>query len=113
MSTDGTAAFACRVDPLFEGIKIVDCDTHFTEPPDLFAANAPAGLKEKMPQVRRVNGIDYWFIGEKNFGSLGGKPPPYPVVGMTSTPTGKGYWMLTSDGQVSAFGDAQFFGHAV
>ena len=22
--------------PLFNGIKIIDCDTHFTEPPDLF-----------------------------------------------------------------------------
>ena len=28
--------------PLFKGIKIVDCDTHFTEPPDLFQRNAPA-----------------------------------------------------------------------
>jgi predicted TIM-barrel fold metal-dependent hydrolase len=66
------AAHSTGVHPLFEGVKIVDCDTHFTEPPDLFSANAPAGLEEKMPQVRRVNGIDYWFIGDKNFGSLGG-----------------------------------------
>ena len=27
-----------------EGIKIVDCDTHFTEPADLWTANAPAGM---------------------------------------------------------------------
>ena len=26
--------------PLFNGIRIVDCDTHYTEPPDLFA-NVP------------------------------------------------------------------------
>lgn len=58
--------------PLFEGIRIVDCDTHFTEPPDLFEANAPAGMKDKMPQVRRVNGADTWFIGDRSFGSLGG-----------------------------------------
>jgi predicted TIM-barrel fold metal-dependent hydrolase len=60
------------VDPLFAGIKIVDCDTHFTEPPDLFSANAPAGLKDKLPHVRRIDGIDRWFIGDKDFGSLGG-----------------------------------------
>jgi predicted TIM-barrel fold metal-dependent hydrolase len=66
------AANSKGVHPLFQGIKIVDCDTHFTEPPDLFSANAPAGLKDKMPTVRRVDGIDYWFIGDKNFGSLGG-----------------------------------------
>jgi uncharacterized protein len=57
---------------LFNGIKIVDCDTHFTEPPDLFEHNTPASLKGKMPRVVRVNGADKWFIGDKDFGSLGG-----------------------------------------
>ena len=60
------------VDPLFEGIKIVDCDTHFTEPKDLWTANAPAGLKDKMPHVKRIDGADQWFVGDKHFGSMGG-----------------------------------------
>jgi predicted TIM-barrel fold metal-dependent hydrolase len=60
------------VDPLFKGIKIVDCDTHFTEPPDLWTSHAPAGMKDKMPHVKRINGSDQWFVGEKNFGSIGG-----------------------------------------
>jgi uncharacterized protein len=60
------------VDPLFEGIKIVDCDTHFTEPPDLFTANAPAALKGKLPRVERIDGADRWFVGDKDFGSIGG-----------------------------------------
>jgi len=58
--------------PLFNGIKIVDTDTHFTEPPDLFQRNAPANMKAKLPRVVRVNGADRWFIGEKDFGSIGG-----------------------------------------
>jgi predicted TIM-barrel fold metal-dependent hydrolase len=58
--------------PLFEGIKIVDCDTHFTEPPDLWTANAPAGLKAKMPYVKRIDGADRWFVGDRDFGSIGG-----------------------------------------
>src|SRR5579871_1967123 len=58
--------------PLFNGIKIVDCDTHFTEPPDLFQKNAPASMKDKLPRVVRVNGADRWFIGDKDFGSIGG-----------------------------------------
>ncbi len=66
------AAHARGVDPLFEGIKIIDCDTHFTEPPDLWTANAPAGLRNKMPHVKRIDGCDRWFIGDKDFGSLGG-----------------------------------------
>ena len=60
------------VDPLFAGIKIVDCDTHFTEPQDLWTANAPAGLKGKMPHVKRIDGADGWYVGDKYFGSLGG-----------------------------------------
>ena len=60
------------VDPLFEGIKIVDCDTHFTEPKDLWTANAPAGMKDKMPHVKRIDDSDQWFVGDRHFGSLGG-----------------------------------------
>src|SRR5262245_45223974 len=65
-------ANARGVDPLFEGIKIVDCDTHFTEPADLWTSHAPAGMKDKMPHVRRIDGADRWFVGDKDFGSLGG-----------------------------------------
>lgn len=60
------------VDPLFEGIKIVDCDTHFTEPADLWTSHAPAGMKDKMPYVKRINDADQWFVGDKHFGSIGG-----------------------------------------
>ena len=33
-----------------------------------------------------------------------------PVVGMASTTTGAGYWLIASDGGVFNFGDAGFFG---
>ncbi|HEX4245648.1 MAG TPA: hypothetical protein VHY77_08780, partial [Acidimicrobiales bacterium] len=33
-----------------------------------------------------------------------------PVVGMTATPDGQGYWLVASDGGVFTFGDAGFFG---
>jgi hypothetical protein len=33
-----------------------------------------------------------------------------PVVGMASTPTGRGYWLLAQDGGVFSYGDAAFFG---
>ena len=64
--------YAQGTHPLFNGIKIVDCDTHFTEPPDLYQRNAPASMKDKLPRVVRVNGADRWFIGDRDFGSLGG-----------------------------------------
>jgi hypothetical protein len=33
-----------------------------------------------------------------------------PIVGMESTPTGHGYWLVASDGGVFCFGDARFHG---
>src|SRR5690349_16795485 len=58
--------------PELAGIKIVDCDTHITEAPDLFTSRAPAKFKDKVPYQKRVNGVDRWFVGDRNFGSLGG-----------------------------------------
>ncbi|MDB5446826.1 MAG: amidohydrolase [Phenylobacterium sp.] len=60
------------VHPLFQGIKIVDTDTHFTEPPDLFTSRAPARFKDKVPYVRNVDGVDRWVCQGRDFGSVGG-----------------------------------------
>lgn len=60
------------LDPSLKGIKIVDCDTHITEAPDLFTKRAAAKFKDRMPQVRRVGGTDKWFVGDRDFGTLGG-----------------------------------------
>jgi len=60
------------LDPSLAGIKIVDCDTHFSEPPDLFSSRAPAKFKDKLPVMRRVDGYDKWFVGDKDFGMSGG-----------------------------------------
>jgi predicted TIM-barrel fold metal-dependent hydrolase len=60
------------LNPLLQGIKIVDCDTHITEAPDLFTSRAPAKFKDKVPFRRRVNGVDRWCIQGRDFGSFGG-----------------------------------------
>ena len=44
------------------------------------------------------------------YGSMGGTRLNKPVVGMASTPDGKGYWMVASDGGIFSFGDATFYG---
>jgi hypothetical protein len=43
---------------------------------------------------------------------MGGKILNKPIVAMASTPTGKGYWLVGSDGGIFTFGDAQFYGSA-
>ncbi|HMP56533.1 MAG TPA: amidohydrolase family protein, partial [Novosphingobium sp.] len=66
------AANARGLDPMFAGLRIIDCDTHYTEPPNLWLDNAPAGLKDKMPRVERHGDIDKWVCMGRDFGSMGG-----------------------------------------
>jgi hypothetical protein len=34
----------------------------------------------------------------------------HPIVGMTASPSGRGYWFVAADGGIFAFGDARFYG---
>jgi len=43
-------------------------------------------------------------------GSPLGKLVNRPVVCMSSTPSGRGYWLVAADGGIFAFGDAHYFG---
>jgi outer membrane protein assembly factor BamB len=45
-----------------------------------------------------------------NCGSLFGVALHRPIVGATAAKTGRGYWLVASDGGVFAFGDAHFHG---
>lgn len=44
------------------GIKVIDVDTHFTEPHDLWTSRAPAKWKDRVPQVKIVDGKRQWMI---------------------------------------------------
>jgi hypothetical protein len=39
-----------------------------------------------------------------------GVTPAKPIVGIAATPDHQGYWLVTSDGGLFAFGDAHFYG---
>src|SRR5205807_7495162 len=43
-------------------------------------------------------------------GSTGGIRLNQPIVGMSATPSGRGYWLVARDGGIFSFGDAGFFG---
>jgi len=78
------------VHPLLEGIKVVDCDTHFTEPPDLFTSRAPAHLKDKVPYQKVADGITRWFVEGEDFGIVGGnviRPDKKKLLCRLSFPT--------------------------
>ncbi|MBL7501624.1 amidohydrolase [Frankia sp. CNm7] len=47
------------------GLFIVDADSHWSEPADLFTKRAPAAYKDRVPQVGVVDGVPTWiFDGE-------------------------------------------------
>ena len=62
--------------------------------------------------------VGYWTLGRDSalysFGESGyyggSGQVPTPVVSMASTPSGNGYWLLSSNGRVSPFGDAVSYG---
>jgi len=47
------------------------------------------------------------------FGSTGDRQLNAPVVGISATPSGRGYWLTAAGGGVFAFGDAPFIGSLV
>ncbi len=48
-----------------DSIPVIDVDTHFTEPPDLWTSRAPARLRDSVPRVvRDAQGRDQWVTGE-------------------------------------------------
>ena len=55
------------------GVPVIDIDSHYTEPPDLWTSRAPASYKERVPQVvRDENGRARWVVdGDIDFGPLG------------------------------------------
>jgi predicted TIM-barrel fold metal-dependent hydrolase len=67
-----TATRAAPVDDSLAAIPIIDIDTHFTEPPDLWTSRAPAKLKDKVLHVKKVqNGSEAWFLGDQFVSMVG------------------------------------------
>lgn len=51
---------------VFGGRKVIDVDTHLVEPHDLWTRRAPAKFRDRVPQVKVVDGVRSWVIdGDK------------------------------------------------
>lgn len=58
---------------LLDDIKVVDADTHLTEPHDLWTSRAPAAYADRVPRVEQVEGRACWVfdgivLGKANAG---------------------------------------------
>ena len=52
-------------------IKVIDADTHMTEQHDLWTSRAPASLKDRVPQVARLDGMACWCVDGVILGRAG------------------------------------------
>ncbi len=57
--------------PTLDQVRVIDADTHFTEPHDLWTKRAPARLKDTMPHVVKVDGKPNWVINDTVLGPAG------------------------------------------
>jgi len=69
--TQGPETIAAATDPL-NGISIIDCDAHFTEPADLWTSRAPESLKGRVPVQKTVDGRTSWYLDDELWASIGG-----------------------------------------
>lgn len=47
---------------LTQGLRVVDADTHITEPHDLWTKRAPKAYREAVPRVVDVDGVAHWTV---------------------------------------------------
>ena len=55
-----------------DGIDIVDCDAHMTEPPDLWTSRVPKSGRDKFPVQRTVDGTSAWYLDDELWCGIGG-----------------------------------------
>ena len=57
---------------LNQGLKIIDCDAHFTEPADLWTSRVPASWQDRVPTQVETDGRTSWHLDGALWASIGG-----------------------------------------
>lgn len=52
--------------------RIIDCDSHLTEPPDLWTSRVPRHMRHRVPVLRTVEGTSHWFLADEPWATIGG-----------------------------------------
>ena len=53
---------------LFDDVRVIDADTHYTEPPDLWTSRAPAQYRDRVLHIEERNDVPTWVIDDAEFG---------------------------------------------
>jgi predicted TIM-barrel fold metal-dependent hydrolase len=68
--------------------RIIDVDTHLTEPHDVWTSRVAAKHRALVPRVERVDGRDIWMLGDERISAVGPTAPAGWPHAMPDTPTG-------------------------
>ena len=50
-------------------LRVIDVDTHLTEPHDLWSSRAPAAYADRLPRVADVDGRPHWILDGEPLGA--------------------------------------------
>jgi predicted TIM-barrel fold metal-dependent hydrolase len=67
---------------LFSKYRVIDVDTHVTEPPDVWTSRVPSRWRERVPHIERIDGKDRWVID----GKAGPGPGIFSIAGFDGRP---------------------------
>jgi predicted TIM-barrel fold metal-dependent hydrolase len=68
--------------------RIIDVDTHITEPPDVWTSRVATKHRDLVPRVEHVDGKDVWMLGDQRIGLVGPTAPAGWRNPMPDTPSG-------------------------
>jgi predicted TIM-barrel fold metal-dependent hydrolase len=55
-----------------DDLWIIDADSHFTEPPDTWAARVPEAWRDRAPVLKTIDGRSVWFLDGQPWTTIGG-----------------------------------------
>jgi uncharacterized protein len=56
---------------LFDRYRVIDVDTHLTEPPDLWTSRVPEAMRDDVPRIVERGGLEVWVAGDQFIGAPG------------------------------------------
>lgn len=59
-----TNAAGAELSSAVEGLKVIDTDTHWSEPADLWTSRAPAKYADRVPRLEEKNGRRRWWFDD-------------------------------------------------
>src|ERR1700677_3675805 len=67
-----TSSTSLEESDILDGLGIIDCDSHLTEPPDLWTSRVASSMRDQVPVQRTVDGRTGWYLDGSLWASTGG-----------------------------------------